>query len=304
MTELVFATMGRTIDQVWESLLLARSLRSFGGSLAAQPFWLLIPTDMEPLPASLAAKLAAVEAQQIPFPLTAEMARFPFAAKTLASGFAETRASAKTALLAWMDPDSLFVQEPAAMLLPEESCLGYRPVDHTLIGSPYDKPLDAFWSLMYARCRVTAGSLPPMRTSVDERWLRPYFNAGLLVVRPQSRLLRTWSETFTGLCTDPDFAPFYEQDALYRIFMHQAVLAGVALAQLAADQRLQLPYQINYPLHMHAGYPRARQVACLNDLVSCRYDTLKPQSNWEQVIPIHEPLLTWLAAQQAELSTE
>jgi hypothetical protein len=56
----------------------------------------------------------------------------------------------------------------------------------------------------------------------------------------------------------------------------------------------ELPYLINYPLHMHNQYPSERKVSTLNDLITGRYDTLFQDPGWQEAIPIREPLKSWL----------
>ena len=129
------------------------------------------------------------------------MSEFPFAVKVFAAAAAESLARGQADYLAWMDSDSIVVSEPKALLLSDGKDLGYRPVDHTLIGSPYDAPIDRFWESIYRHCGVpeSRGFPFPMVTSVDERRIRPYFNAGLLVVRPERGLLQSWRERFHRL---------------------------------------------------------------------------------------------------------
>jgi hypothetical protein len=227
---------------------------------------------------------------------------FPFAGKTFAAGFAEHLAMDRTSILVWMDHDSLVIQEPTSLLLPDGKLFGYRPVDHTLIGSPASKPIDPFWSLIYNYCGLDSRQVTPMRTSVDEQTLRPYFNAGMLVVRPQQKLLQAWATNFKSFYTLPAFTPYYEQDFLYRLFFHQAVLAGTILAQTGDEDRLELPYLVNYPLHMHDAYPASRRPALLNEVISFRYDTLAEEPRWEQFIAIDEPLQSWLYEQRKDLN--
>ena len=197
-----------------------------------------------------------------------------------------------------MDRDSIVLQEPRELHLPQDKVLGYRPVDHTLIGSPYDSPVDDFWSLVYRLCDVPADRLFPMMASVDEKVIRPYFNAGMLVVRPERKLLRSWAENFARFYLAPPFEPFYKQDILYRIFIHQAILTGTILSRLKQGELHQLPHLINYPLHMHSSYPADRRPARMNDLVTCRCDTFFHDRSFETDIAIDEPLKGWLNDQR------
>ena len=141
-----------------------------------------------------------------------------------------------------------------------------------------------------------------MVTSVDQKTIRPYFNAGMLVVRPRRNLLQTWAKTFRELYTQPVFAAFYERDILYRLFIHQAFLTGTILAQTDYEERDELPYLVNYPLHMHTSYPAPRRPARLNDVYSCRYDNLADDAHWERVMAIDEPLQSWLHEQRRALN--
>ena len=113
-----------------------------------------------------------------------------------------------------------------------------------------------------------------MTASVDHRVLRPYFNAGMLVVDPWRRLMRRWRDDFDQIYRLPEFKAFYEQDRRYAIFMHQAVLAGTILSMLRPAELAELPHLVNYPLHMHRDYPAALRPVRLNDVISVRYEEL------------------------------
>lgn len=303
MNDFVFATMAGTSSAAYEALLWARSIRAFAGRYADAPIWLMVPEHVERLPASLRVELNKNNVRLLAFDKGGVDDDFPFAGKTIAAGAAEALAEDHSPFLVWMDRDSLLIREPIPLLMADNKAFGYRPVDHTLIGSRTSEAPGPFWSRIYSFCGVDEGKLRPMVTSVDEQAIRPYFNAGLLVVRPGRELLRTWSETFMRLHQLPAFTVFYDQDFLYRLFLHQAILSGVILAGTVYEERHELTHLVNYPLHMHATYPAARRAARLNDVYSCRYDTLADDPHWERIIPIDDPLRGWLqqerrAAQQ------
>jgi hypothetical protein len=196
-----------------------------------------------------------------------------------------------------MDCGALILQPPTALLLPEAVSLAARPVDLVLIGSRFDQPLEPFWELIYHHCRVPGAHVFPMRSMVDLLELRPYFNAGLLAVRPPEGLLQAWWDDFLQLYRLPEFEPFYQLNPRYRLFMHQAVLAGSLLQRLSPTHYLELPAAVNYPLHFHTRYPVEHRPATLDELVTCRYETLFDQPGWWDKIPPASPLLLdWLEA--------
>lgn len=291
MTVAFVAAPGRSASQ---ALLLARSIRAFGGALADMPVWAFVPNETDQLAKSIRAELQALGVVLVPFALDPLAANFPFAGKVYAAAEAERQACDRSAVLAWMDTGSMVIQEPAALCLERDITFGYRPVDHTLIGSPYEDPPDDFWRLVYRRCGVPEERLFPMTTSVDLKQIRPYFNAGMLVVRPEQRPLRLWRDYFEQLYRRPEFTEFYSQETLFRIFFHQAVLAAAILVSTAPAKMRELPYQVNYPLHMHEDYPANIRPARLNDLITCRYEQFFDDTQWPDQITVDEPLKGWL----------
>lgn len=290
--------------QPGEALLLAQSIRSFGGRMAVNPIWAVHPIGAEYAPTNIRHPvfqlLADQGVQMLEYELPPGAAAFPFAAKVYAAAAAEDQAASRGKdLLVWMDVDSLVIQEPSVLELPPGTKLGCRPVDHTLIGSPYEEPVDAFWGQIYEQCQVPGDRPWPVMTSVDRQRLRPYYNAGFLVVRPELGLLRQWAARFSTMINRPAFQPWYASHPTYRIFMHQAVLAGVIVAELQAPEIYELPWRVNYPLHMHGQYPAEERPSRMNDLITARYDTLFDTEDWVHVIGLDEPLRSWLSDQLA-----
>lgn len=283
------------------ALVLVRSLRAFGGALADIPVWFLEPAEGGPVFADAAPgsadELAALGVEVVPFDLDPEVRQFPLASKVFAAAAAETHAAGRAGRLAWLDPDTLFIQPPEAFLLPEDKQIAYCPVHHRLIGPHYDQPLDEFWSLIYARCGVPEGRAFPMQTIVDAATVYPYINAGSLVVHPEAGLLRRWMARFAAEYRDPAYLPFYEKHVFYRIFMHQAILAGMLLAALEPAQWIELPRTYNYPLHLYADHDPAQRPASINDLVTCRYEDVFSGEDWPAALPVHDPLAGWIRAQ-------
>ena len=72
-------------------------------------------------------------------------------------------------------------------------------------------------------------SIFPVKTPVDREKLRAYFNAGVLILRPEMGVLRRWPSCFATLYTDSVFVTWCKQDQLKAIFLHQAALAGAIL---------------------------------------------------------------------------
>jgi hypothetical protein len=187
------------------------------------------------------------------------------------------------------------VKQPSALILPPGKVFGYRPVDHTLIGSPHEAPADAFWRHIYDGCFAPADRLFPMLTTVDGRVLRPYFNAGLMVVRPERGVFGAWLDNYARLQKKAFFAP-YLTERIYRIFFHQAVLAGTVLNHIDPTEMALLPPTVSYPLHMHDQQPIASRAKSLEQLTTFRHEGIFHMPDWSQRLDISagDDLLEWI----------
>jgi hypothetical protein len=235
-------------------------------------------------------RLESLHVTIFPLALSSDQREFPFAIHVRAAASAESKAREHRALLAWMGIDTLILNPPTAFLLKNHISVGYRPVHHTLVGSLFENPPDPFWSSVYERLHVPQDAPFPMYPHVDHNIIRPYFNAGHLVVRPEKRIFQTWWESFNRVYDDPSFETLYEQNTLYKIFIHQAVVTGVILSQLRKEELLELPFTYNYPLHLYHEAPEDLRPEHVNDLVTVRYEKLDVLKKF----PFQEPVKKWL----------
>lgn len=269
--------------------LFAASIRMFGGILSECPVWVLIPQFEDDI-SEETRKLVSLDVTVIPFKIDPDVLKFPFAGYVRAAATAESLAKGKTKFLAWIGLDTVVINEPALFLLDKSKIVGFRPVHHTVIGSIYEEPLDPFWELIYYKCHVSEDKIFPMKTHVDHNTLRPYFNAGHLIVRPEKCTLCTWWDYFKRLHRDPCFEEYYKRDELYSIFFHQAILTGVILSTTKRQELQELPFTYNYPLHLYDESPHDLRPQNFNDLVTARYE----EPDVLKTISFHDPFKSWL----------
>ncbi|HSF83387.1 MAG TPA: hypothetical protein VLA49_19270 [Anaerolineales bacterium] len=280
-------------------LLLAESLRAFAGDLAQAPVWFFSPEDGDDLSPAFESRLLGLDVNLIRIDMEAEILRFPLGAEACLAAGAEAALEDQASLLAWLGANTVVLGAPVDFLLPENKRLGVRPVHHLLIGSRLDQPLDPFWGQIYSYCRVPAGHIFPMTTHIDAVEIRPYFNAGSLLVRPEEGLLRSWRQAFLEIYHQPAMQAFYRSDAMYKIFIHQAVLAGVILAAYSPAQIHTLPPTYNYPLHLYEEDITGTRPGCLEELVTFRHEGFYQDAHWMEEMPAGEPLKRWLAERLA-----
>lgn len=294
MKKICFACFTPDQRSLSKALLLVESIRTFCAEYASAPIWFMIPQGASQPGKKTRAKQEALEVDLQSFELDNRAAAFPFAGKVVASAAAENLALKQADQLVWMDTLSLVIKSPDALLLDPAVFLGCRPVDHLLIGPPFEKPLDPFWEHVYQSCDVQDADIFPMITSADQVKIRPYINAGMLVVRPGQKLLEKWAKTFLQVYQDKRFIELYEKQRLYKIFIHQAVLSATIIASIDQAQITLLPHYVNYPLHMHAQYPAHKRPSTIDQLVSFRYERFFAKTNWREIIQVEPPLKGWL----------
>jgi hypothetical protein len=293
MEKISFVTLAASPYWVSQTVLLAESLRAFGGDLAQSRLSVLIPNRIDPLPQDIIEQLKTLRVEIIQIEVDEQALNFPLGLLPFAAAVAERHTRGKVEQLAWVLPDTLFISAPVDFLLPPEKQLAYRPVHHANIGSDYHHPPDEYWSAVLEHCQVPEAHIFPMQTCTRDKILRPYINAGVLVTRPESGFLENWKQSFQSAYQNKTFLHFLA-DQRRAIFLHQAVLSGVMMKKFIQDDLLELPESVNYPLHLHDEYPEKFRPDSLNQLITARYETLKELLEALECLTVEPSLNVWL----------
>jgi hypothetical protein len=270
--QIVFGTYAADPKDLYWILVMVESLREFGGILANVPVWIYLPDDqpkierakgLRPFPDGITFKRSNTPA---------EAKEFWFAGKVFAAALAEADAVGRFQLLTFLDADIIFAGEPCDFLLPDSVSLGYRPVMHKVIGSRYCDPPDEFWTRVYEMLGVPSCAIFQMKTPVDQEIIRAYFNAGLLIVRPEMGVLRKWPVCFAALYSDSVFTDWCKRDRQHAVFLHQAALAGDILSSLKQQEMIELPETYNYSVYLQDKYPANKRPRSVDDVVLFRHE--------------------------------
>jgi hypothetical protein len=292
----VFATYAESNEQLQHVLCLAESIREFSGQYAESPIWLYLPEVFEDRDESVLARLRAVDVAVRASTIPEQAAWFYFAGKVYASGIAEKAAEQEGRLLIWMDDDTIVLQEPRGFALPKQVSVAYRPVMHNRSGTLYGQQPNEFWRRIYQRLHVRSEQLFPMTTPADNQVINAYFNAGLLVVRPERGILRGWGESFSELCRDGELIAMCREVVDHRIFLHQTALVGAILHRLSRDEMLELPDRYNYPIFFKKMFGADSEFDSLEGVVTLRYDVYfrNPDPDWASQLSGPARQLDWL----------
>ncbi len=295
MEDIVFASFAQDESELEQALVLAKSLRSFGGSLENSTFWLYLPAESPKLAEKIGDRALElnIEIKTSPTPEAAQW--FYYSGKTFAAGNAEGAAAEHFKILAWLDADNIIVQEPKDFLLKDGVYFGWRPVMLKLIGSDYQKPPDEFWARLYEKLSVKPESVFPITTPVDNEQIRAYFNAGILIVRPERGILRKWSVFYEKIYSDPFYQVECKKDVKKRIFLHQTALAGAVLNMLKRDEMVCLDEKYNYPFFFFDKYPVEKQFKSLDEAITIRHDGIMYQDKqWKEKMKDTSTIADWI----------
>ena len=293
---IVFATFAETEEQLQHAVFLVESVRAFAGKFKNAPVWVYIPTDLLNKYARLEDKIAALGAGTKTSRAPEQSLRYYFARKVFAAGKAETEAEGNADILVWMDEDTIILAEPEDFNLKNGISFAYRPVMHNRSGSLYSEPPGAFWSRIYEKLKIDENALFPMVTPADRQTIRVYFNAGLLVVRPEQRILRRWGEDFTTLYSDSVLADMCDNDIEKKIFIHQTALVGAVLNKLKKEEMIELSDRYNYPIFFHRQYEAEKEFGSIENIVTLRYDVYfrNPDPQWSKKLQGPSRIVEWL----------
>ncbi|MCP5118676.1 MAG: hypothetical protein GY953_48315, partial [bacterium] len=242
-------------------------------------------------------RLRSLDAELVISETPAEAVWLPYAGKVLAAARAEEMARGEHEVLAWMDEDTVILQEPKAFALDPEIEFAYRPVMHNRTGSLHGEPPDEIWRRVYERLAISEDSLFPMVTPADGQTIRAYFNAGLLVVRPAAGVLGAWASDFEKLYGDERLAEMCEEHAGLKIFLHQMALVGAVLNRLQPDCLLELPDTYNYPIFFHQQFGSPREFNSIDGVVTLRHDVYfrDPDPDWRSQLAGPPDRVAWLS---------
>ncbi len=293
---IIFATYAETDEELHHALYLAESIRAYAGRYRNAPIWVYMAETFAPTDAQVTKTLEELGVE-IKTSRAPEASRhFYFAGKTFASGLAEAVAEKKASLLVWMDEDTIILQEPDAFALPDRIGLAYRPVMHNRSGTLYGRPPNEFWRRIYDQLDIDGSLLFPMVTPADQQTINAYFNAGLLVVRPEQGILRAWGESFEVLYEDSVLAGMCDDDITNKIFLHQTALVGAVLHTLKKHEMLELSKQYNYPIFFHQQFDATAAFESIENVVTLRYDIYfrNPDPEWASKLKGDPQKIAWL----------
>ena len=293
---LIFAAYAESEEQLQHIVFTAESIREYAGRFADAPLWVYMPQTLLDKGMPVLERLRRTGAE-IKTSDTPEDARwFYYAGKVFAAAEAEREAAGRGAVLVWMDEDTIVLNEPSAFDLPDTVAFAYRPVMHNRSGTLHGQPVNPFWKRIYELLKLDPEAQFAMTTPADKQQIRAYFNAGLLVVRPEKEILRNWAKCFQTLYRDSTLAQMCREDVVNRIFLHQTALVGAVMPAVGQEQMTELSDDYNYPMFFKRMYGAEEEFDSVENIVTLRYDIYfqNPEPDWSEQLKGDPAKIAWM----------
>ena len=241
-----------------QSVLLAESVRAWGGTLAGASLYAFTSPEDSPSEETME-RLSAHDVSHVELRLDSPYREPPVLNKVFVSAWAERELEHE--VLAFVDSDTVFLDEPRELTL-DGWLAATKPVGNSrTAGStgPGD-PNEPYWQRVYELLGVR--SWPFVTTTVDRARIRAYWNTGLIAARRSAGLFQAWEEALVRL---------FEAGCVFKkpVLMEQLAWAGV-IADIHDRVRI-LPEEYNYPLPKRTLLPPGVRDLELDELVHVHY---------------------------------
>lgn len=286
-------------DDVTRACRLIRSLRTYGGKFADLPVWVCVPTHRQ---GEVELSQAGSLAHNVVMSETPEDLQWLFSAGRPFAAARMEESAADYDVIAWLDNDTLFLDEPAQFDLADGIDFAYRPVMHNRAGSLWNAPPNPYWEQILRLVELDDDKLFPMTSQADQQVIRPFFQAGVLIARTSAKLMRHWQAGMELLGRDSVLAELCRGNRNHWVFLHQAALVGAVMRTLGQRQMHELPDSYNYPVFFDRQYESLKTFASIESVVTlrCVVSFKALGSDWPNHLSGDARKIAWL---KAELST-
>jgi hypothetical protein len=277
-----------------KTTLLVESIRRVE-SLNDAPIFVVQPRRGEPVSARTLALLNRHDVEYIFTNLNSTWRTHGPMNKVYASALVEPYVEDHVDTLVFLDSDVLMVAPPVNLPLREGQVAGVTPIAQQRtgkVGQPAGEPVDDYWRVIYDACGGNGVPDWSVTTTIDRQQILPYFNSGVVAVRPEFGICRTWQDNIERVAKDPRMQPFLTGREFF--FLDQTMLAGTLTAELSQQQIRIQDHVYNYPLPAHNLLPVGVRAARLDDLSIIHYHAAFSNLYWMDEIDVSDALRSWL----------
>lgn len=278
-----------------QALMLAESIRCFGGRFAGAEVHAFQPRPERRIAPATRERLASLEVALHTDVHNTASPRFPRTNKVYVCEWAERHLDAET--LVFVDSDTVFLGEPSALTEPGDWAAAVRPVDSRNVCStgPGGRHED-YWQSLYAACGVDGR--PFVETAVEGDSIRACWNSGLVAVRRAAGVFARWRRDLACCLAAGLYPPARWKRGVGYPFLDQNALA-LTLAR-DPDATRTLPPGYNYCLPKRARMRDPLRSAPWSEIVHLHYHEAfsvpRALARVDPPLDADDPRHAWLSA--------
>jgi hypothetical protein len=253
-----------------QSVLLAESIREFGGNLKDTPIYSFHPREGQAISRETKDAFEFLEVCHQQIILNVDYSSFGCVNKMFVCAYAEQNIEAE--FLIFLDSDQCIFNEPKELLLPDEYNIGICPVVGQGIGStgPKDLLYEDYWKKLYELFNISNELF--VNTRMDNKKIRGYWNSGMVSVRRNANIFTDWKTNFKKIM-EVNLLP-----AQGMFFVDQVALA-VTICSRTKDI-FSFSFGYNYPLLHHNILANEKQINSLDEIISIHYHQMFRYDDW------------------------
>ena len=254
-----------------QSLLLAESIRKFGGNLKNTPIYSFQPRQGNPIDQGTIEAFESLGVNHEQIILNTDFHDYYLANKPFVCAYAEQNIDAD--ILVFLDSDKCLFDEPKEFLLPVDCNIGLRPEYGRGIGSTGKRDIqDGYWQKLYELLGVKHELF--VTTPIGNKKIRAYWNSGMISVRRNAGIFTAWKNNFLKVMQHK----LEPAQGVY--FVEQSVLAATVC--VLEENVFDFSYSYSYPLPLHNRLSKEFRLHSLKQIVSVHYFNMFYYYDWLQ----------------------
>jgi len=218
------------------------TFRKFGGELSDVPIYAVAPRPDISISDPARRFYESLNVIVVDAELNVDYADYPLANKPICAAY--VAAICDTEFLAWMDSDTLVINEPKSLILDDSVDVCAAPESVKGVGSfgKEDILADPYWMQLYDICG-TMGE-PYTLTGLTGERIRAYYNTGVIASRRSSGIFEKWRDNMSATL-DRCLWPYNPKLGDHHRHMVEQTTFG-ATAHSHEFKIAELPYTHNY----------------------------------------------------------
>ena len=282
-------------DLEYKSLLLGESLRRIFPDGSVCPIYAIRPRKGKEISEATIKKFKELSINYIYEPENIIWRNLPFANEAYGSALIEDKVKDEVEILVYLDADIVCLKYPEQLFMDENIKVLVSPVDVNWTGGiKYGEELTPNWIFSYKLNNIDPKKLWPVCTKVEKDKIYPYFNSGLIAVRPELGIFKRWKDMFEMSAKFGYFGMFSPLSKEFG-FTDQVFLSSIIISMFKQDEIGILDDSYNFPVNIAGeGIFKTRGKIDFDSITFLHYHHSFYDMKWTKFFNLNDADFSWL----------